>query len=111
MYDLPLRLPDPVAPVADTACPCLWLRRGRKPRARTCQRQRHGSAVVNDNPMDFDKDLTDADVARYVSLPIEEQIRYEDSIRKGMARTNVNIENVGRSSGWVTYQGDKVTIK
>ena len=67
--------------------------------------------VVPDNPMDFDKDLTDADVARYVSLPIEEQIRYEDSIRKGMARTNVNIENVGRSSGWVTYQGDKVTIK
>ena len=47
-------------------------------------------AVVNDNPMDFDKDLTDADVARYVSLPIEDQFRYEDSFRKGMARTKVD---------------------
>ena len=51
-------------------------------------------AVVNDNPMDFDRDLTDADVVRYVNLPIDDQIRYEDSFRKGMARTNVIIENV-----------------
>ena len=48
-------------------------------------------AVVNDNPMDFDRDLTDADVVRYVNLPIEDQIKYEDNFRRGMARTSVSM--------------------